>query len=267
MSSAYSKSEIRNPRSFTLIELLVVVAIIAVLVAILLPALAKARDSARVVECAANLRSLGQGIHVYAGDYSGFAPINHNFAGNFQHVAWSGGWWNFGMLFGLRMIETPKVFYCPSFGGTHDSDTPAYEAMKDYWRPSPGTSIIRIPYVYLVPHIFGGEQDPYGGGNFAYAVPGAVRIGNESDWMEPHGKFWTAQADNLCGYAVGSDLLYSMSDWTHAQREGFNVLFGEGAVRFSRSPLADSPFCWPGWWSGGTMNLHWLFRDFSRWNN
>jgi len=50
----------RTPRhGFTLIELLVVVAIIAVLIAMLLPMLNKARESAKRVQCASNLRQNG----------------------------------------------------------------------------------------------------------------------------------------------------------------------------------------------------------------
>jgi len=60
-----------HSKSFTLIELLVVVAIIAVLVAILLPALSAARESAQRVRCLANLRQLGVGAVMWAGETNG----------------------------------------------------------------------------------------------------------------------------------------------------------------------------------------------------
>ncbi|MCA3004243.1 MAG: type II secretion system GspH family protein [Planctomycetaceae bacterium] len=68
-------SRTRTPtRGFSLVELLVSLAIIAMLSGLLLPALAGAREAARLATCASNARQLGIAALTYAADHRGFAP-------------------------------------------------------------------------------------------------------------------------------------------------------------------------------------------------
>lgn len=75
MPTPYRRSAGVNKRAFSLIELLVVMAIIAVLLAILLPALPHIMDSGRRTACSASLRSVGQAVELYKGDFNEVMPV------------------------------------------------------------------------------------------------------------------------------------------------------------------------------------------------
>jgi prepilin-type N-terminal cleavage/methylation domain-containing protein/prepilin-type processing-associated H-X9-DG protein len=99
---------VAGTRAFTLVELLVVIGIIALLVAMLLPALQSAREQAQKVKCAANLRNIGQSIHMYASDSKGKLP---------QHRGTAYWLWDLPNQTRDAMLKSGNhrnTLYCPS---------------------------------------------------------------------------------------------------------------------------------------------------------
>jgi prepilin-type processing-associated H-X9-DG protein len=137
-----------------LIELLVVITIVALLVALLLPAVKRARQTARIAICSSNLRQIGLAVYTYAADNRSLMPMGLE-QQNPSGLLTNGDLLTIGLIAREGYLPPGEsVWKCPSdprevtLVWTFEQRDCSYFGNFNHWHPGPPTPPISMPKGY-----------------------------------------------------------------------------------------------------------------------
>ncbi len=241
-------------------ELLVVIGIIAVLISMLLPALQKARFSAKVTACGSNQRQIYAALVMYANDNNGFLPgsainvMDFNraavYAGATARYPWEPDsykhpdprWFGIGQLMEGKYLPPNRVVTCTDFYTTRSN---SFEKLDGFELPEKYEAMVMGGYAYIEGSYVLNTIPYYDLGDSAAVASNRSRgkigkPGRNGGWHSPGPAVPHITAYIMClsgiqlGAAGHSDLGPTI---TH-ERKGVNVTYIDGHVAYL--PIPDS---------------------------